>query len=109
MLAAADRALPDEPVRQLVLPESKRGAIRVVKTGRYGIGRSIVYVDAYAGTVLRVDDFANAPGAERAHTINQALHMGTMIGLFPRLLTALASLCLALVVLTGVLFWARRF
>lgn len=109
ILGAADRALPDERTRQLVLPESKRGAIRVVKTARYGIGRSIVYVDAYAGTVLRVDDFANAPGAERAHAINQALHMGTMSGMYPRLLTALASLCLAVLVLTGVLFWARRF
>jgi uncharacterized iron-regulated membrane protein len=109
MLAAADRALPDEPTSQLVFPETRRGAVRVVKTGRHGIGRSIVYVDVYAGTVLRADDFANAPGAERAHTINQALHTGAMSGLLQRLLTVLASLSLAAVVLTGVLFWARRF
>jgi uncharacterized iron-regulated membrane protein len=109
MLAAADRVLPDERTTQLVFPESKRGAVRVVKGGRHGIGRSIVYLDAYAGTVLRVDDFANAPGAERAHVISLALHTGTMSGLLQRLLTALVSLCLAVVVLTGVLFWARRF
>jgi uncharacterized iron-regulated membrane protein len=38
-----------------------------------------------------------------------ALHTGTMAGLPQRLLTALVCLCLAVVVLTGVLFWARRF
>jgi uncharacterized iron-regulated membrane protein len=109
ILAAADRALPDEPTSQIVLPESRRGAVRVVKTGRFGVGSSVVFIDAFAGTVLRVDDFAHAPGAERAHTINQALHTGRFGGLFQRLLIALASLCLAGVVLTGVLFWARRF
>ncbi len=109
ILAAADRAIPGQPASQVVFPESKRGAIRVIKPGLLGAGRSVVFVDAYAGTVLRADDFAHAPGAERAHAINQSLHMGTTSGFWQRVVTAIVSLSLAAVVLTGVIFWARRF
>lgn len=108
VLASANRALPDEVTREVAIPESPRGALRVIKTGRGGVGRSTVFFDAYSGALLRADDFSAASGAERAHAFNQQLHFGTILGFSERVLTALASLTVAALVVTGVMFWARR-
>jgi len=107
LLAAADRALPDETTNQFVFPASARSSVRVVKSGSRGYGRSTVYLDQYSGAVLRADDFNAAAPAERAHAINLALHTGTIAGLPGQLIMAVSSAALVLLAISGVAHWSR--
>jgi uncharacterized iron-regulated membrane protein len=106
VLARADRALPSATTYQVVLPMRSRSVFQVLK--RDGRGRSIVAIDQYSGRVLLVDDYAKAPRALRAHTIDQAIHLGTIGGLGTSLLAALSGLALVILVTTGFIIWWRR-
>lgn len=107
-LAAADRALPDQPTSQLRLPISSRSAVQVTKRGPRGLGGSTVYVDRYDAHVLRVDDVATGPRAYRAHVLDRALHTGEICGLPTRVLASLSSLALVVLVVTGSILWLKR-
>ena len=108
IVAAADRALPLQATIGIEMPGTARSAIRVVKRGAAGVGRSTVFLDRYTGALLRVDDFASAGRAERAHAYNRALHTGELLGLPSRIVMSLTSLAIALLAVTGVAQWWRR-
>jgi uncharacterized iron-regulated membrane protein len=71
-------------------------------------GTSTVYLDRYNGHVLRIDDFSKLPIAYRFHAINQAIHLGTILGLPGKIIASLSSLLLAVSVVTGFMIWWQR-
>lgn len=105
VLAAADSALPRATMFAIILPMRAQSVFQVLK--RQGPGRSMVAVDRYSGRVLLVDDYAKAPAALRAHTIDQSVHLGTIGGMGSAVAAALSGLALVLIVLTGTLIWWR--
>ena len=107
-MSAADRALPDAEIYQLDLPMRPRSPVQVLKHGPGMAGHSTVYLDRYSARVLRVDDLRKLPRAYRAHFINQAIHMGTIIGLPSKILLSLSSLVLVISVITGCIIWRKK-
>jgi uncharacterized iron-regulated membrane protein len=102
---AADRALPATPTYAIRLPLRDRSPVQFLKRAPGAAGRSTVFVDQYAGTILRVDDFSTLPGGYRAREIVRAIHTGDVLGAPGRVLMSLSSLGLVSLAVTGTLLW----
>jgi uncharacterized iron-regulated membrane protein len=107
-LGAADRALPAERTFEVLMPMTARSAVQISKRAYDGAGPSTVYLDRYDARVLRADAFDRAPRAYFAHVVNRAIHTGEIRGLPTRALMSLASLALAVMVVTGTILWLKR-
>ena len=107
ILAAADSALPDRRAYQVLLPMRARSVFQVVKHASGG-GKSLVALDQYSGRVLLVDDFARDSRALRAHTLDQALHLGTIGGFGTKLIAFTSGIALIVMVMTGTVMWWRK-
>jgi uncharacterized iron-regulated membrane protein len=68
-------------------------------------GRSYVYVDRFAGAVLRVESTREAELGTRLIKLQRALHTGDVLGVPTQVLWFLSSLVLASQGVTGVLMW----
>jgi uncharacterized iron-regulated membrane protein len=104
----ADRALPAASTYVIRLPMRDRSPVQFLKRGPGGAGHSTVFVDQYAGTILRVDDFRTLPGGYRAREVMLAVHTGNLLGAATRMLMSLSSLGLVLLVITGVFVWWKK-
>ncbi|HLZ44347.1 MAG TPA: PepSY-associated TM helix domain-containing protein [Gemmatimonadales bacterium] len=71
-------------------------------------GRSQVLIDSYTGRVLFAQGSRTAPGGTRMVNTNRAIHTGDIGGIPGKIIVSLASLGLALQVITGLLMWIRR-
>ena len=107
-MAAANRALPGAETYQIHLPMRPRSPVQVLMHGPGLAGHSTVYLDRYSGQVLRVEDLSKLPRAYRAHSINQAIHMGTILGMPTKALLSMSSLVMVVLVITGCLMWWQR-
>ncbi|HSY48056.1 MAG TPA: PepSY-associated TM helix domain-containing protein [Thermoanaerobaculia bacterium] len=108
LILAAGRALPDSETYQIQLPMRPRSSLQLLQRKPWVPGHSTVYFDRYDGRILRVDDLSKLPRAYRAHFLNQAIHMGTILGLPSKILLSLSSLLLVVLVVTGCLMWWQR-
>ena len=67
-----------------------------------------VYVDPYSAVPIRVQDlFAESPGY-RMVRLNRAIHTGDYWGLPGHMLTSLSSFLLGVMVITGLVIWAKK-
>lgn len=72
-------------------------------------GGSMVLIDQFSGNTLDVVSTRNASSGQRVVYLNRALHTGAIGGGIGQSLAALASLALALQVITGAwLWWTKR-
>lgn len=104
----ADRALPAASTYAIRLPMRDRSPVQFLKHAPGGAGHSTVFVDQYAGTILRVDDFSTLPGGYRVREVVRAVHTGDLLGAPTRVLMSLSSLGLVLLVVTGTLVWWKK-
>ena len=86
LMLAAERALPGSETYQIQLPMRPRSSLQLLQRKPGTPGHSTVYFDRYDGRILRVDDLSKLPRAYRAHFLNQAIHMGTILGLPSKIL-----------------------
>ena len=108
LIAEADRALPGADTYEIHLPMRPRSPVQVLKHGPGPAGRSTVFLDRYSGRVLRVDDASKLPRSYRAHLIDQAIHMGTIMGMTSKIAMSAASLVLVILVITGTTLWWQK-
>jgi uncharacterized iron-regulated membrane protein len=107
-MLAAEKAVPGSQVNQIQLPMRPRSPVRL-QTRRLGTDRhNTVFLDRYDGHVLRVDNANRQTSAFRAHSVNQAIHMGTLWGLPSRIMMSLSSLVVVVSVVTGFAIWWRK-
>ena len=110
-LVAASRALPGARATFVTLPRSP-GAPLAVRTRAPGEwhpnGRSYVYLHPTTGRVLRTDDARRAGAADRALFTAYPLHTGAYGGRGVRALYAALGLAPAVLSVTGVVIWFRR-
>ena len=110
-LAAAQRALPDGEPTFVTLPQSPDAplTVRLRTPGEWHPnGRSYVHLEPATGRVLRADDARAASPAARALYAAYPLHVGAVGGGAVRALYAVLGLAPAVLSVTGVLVWYRR-
>jgi uncharacterized iron-regulated membrane protein len=108
LILAAERALPGSETYQIQLPMRPHSSVQLLQRKPGVPGHSTVYFDRYDSRILRVDDLSKLPRAYRAHFLNQAIHMGTILGLPSKILLSLSSLLLVVLVVTGCVMWWQR-
>ena len=109
-MAVAAKAVPGATPFFLIVPSGKqpyRISARFPEDRTPG-GRTRVVVDPYGGKVLFTIDSRSGPGGYRAVTLNRAIHTGDIFGLASKTVMALASLVMALQLVTGVVMWIKR-
>jgi sulfite reductase (NADPH) flavoprotein alpha-component len=110
-LQTADLSLPGLRTARIRLPLEARDTYVVEKRvpdWSVGGANSAVYIDQYNGQPLRVDDVRAYTRGFRAYRLNSALHTGSIFGLAGRIILAVSSLALALLVVTGILIWVKK-
>lgn len=111
VLPAAAAGIAPARLTRVALPGADDGAVSF--RGRdpaewHPNGRSTVTVDADGGEVLQVHRAPAQPLGSRAADAIYPLHIGVAGGLPLRLLTFVAGLLPAFLLVTGFLFWLRR-
>ena len=71
-------------------------------------GRSRLLLDEYTGKPLYVLSSRTAPEGMRLVNLNRALHTGDIFGIPSKAVMSLASLMLAVQLVTGVIIWIKR-
>lgn len=71
-------------------------------------GRTRIAIDPYSGKVLFTLDSRTGPGGYRAVTLNRAIHTGDIFGMGSKIVMSLASLIMALQLVSGVVMWLKR-
>lgn len=71
-------------------------------------GRTRVAVDPYSGKVLLLVDSRTGPAGYRLVNLNRAIHTGDIFGIPSKAVMSLASLIMALQLVTGVVMWLKR-
>ena len=70
--------------------------------------RSSATVDQYSGAVLFVRDFRTDSAGVYWVRFNRSLHTGDVLGTPTHIVTALSSLLLVVMVLSGLVIWWRK-
>ena len=111
VMAAAQQALPAAEPTYLYFPTSAEAPVTVrLRTPPewHPNGRSFVYLNPSAASVLRVDDAREAPwGAQLLQTF-YPLHVGAVGGLFVKWLYVVLGLAPAVLSVTGTIIWYQR-
>lgn len=71
-------------------------------------GRSQIYIDEYTGKPLYVLSSRTAPGGTKLVNLNRALHTGDIFGIPSKAVLSLASLMMAVQLVSGVIIWIKR-
>ncbi len=110
-LAAAERALPGAALHRVTLPTAGNGqlAVRAQAPGEWHpVGRSTIWLDPYAATVLGSHDAtADGPGT-RINNAVYPLHSASVGGRAWRLTVTVAGVLPPFFLATGFLFWRAR-
>ena len=71
-------------------------------------GRSRALIDQYTGQVLFAEGSRTAPAGARMVTLNRALHTGDFGGIPGKIVMSLASLAMAMQMISGGMMWWKR-
>ena len=71
-------------------------------------GRTRIAVDPYSGKVLLLVDSRHGPGGYNLVNLNRAIHTGDIFGMASKTVMSLASLIMALQLVSGVVMWLKR-
>lgn len=71
-------------------------------------GRTRITIDPYSGKVLQLVDSRTGPAGYRLVNLNRAIHTGDIFGITSKAVMSLASLIMALQLVTGVVMWLKR-
>ena len=107
----ARAALPGATVTFVTLPQAPEDpvTVRMRTPGKWHPnGRSYVYLDAFTGRVLRIDDARLAPRGTRIYQTFYPIHIGSVGGIGLRLLYVLLGLAPTFLAVTGFWLWRRR-
>lgn len=111
-VAAAQARYPEGRLMALRLPRKPQEAYKVdlrQPGDPHPYGRSLVWVDPYAGTVLRALDPASAPAGWRLYYVfAYPVHTGEWLGLPGRWLMLASGLSPAVLLGTGWWLWRRK-
>lgn len=110
VLEIARKAVPGAAPFLVIVPHGKqvyRVAARFPEDLTPG-GRTRIFIDPYSGKVIFAIDSRTGPGGYRAVAINRAIHTGDIFGTPSKVVMALASLVMALQLVTGVVMWMKR-
>ena len=108
VLAQAQKTLPDARIHRVSLPQDDKDEIniRLQAAGEWNPnGRSQVVVSRDGKTLRQVMDARKQALGHRIHMSFYPLHIGAVGGLPMQLLTALAGLAAAFLLLTGLMRW----
>jgi uncharacterized iron-regulated membrane protein len=103
--------MPDAVVAGYSVPRKPVDAITVslrVPEETSEAVRSSVTIDQYSGAVLQVRDFRTDSAGVYWVRFNRSLHTGDVLGTPTRIVAALSSLLLVVMVLTGLVIWWRK-
>ena len=109
-LDIARKAVPGASPFLVIVPHGKqvyRIAARFPEDLTPG-GRTRIAIEPYSGKVLFSIDSRTGPGGYRANALNRAIHTGDIFGTPSKVVMALASLVMALQLVTGVVMWIKR-
>jgi uncharacterized iron-regulated membrane protein len=109
--AAANAAIPNLGAYQIVLPDSATAPIAVNKSPDGWSTRNQttnVYVDRFAGTVLRIDPARTFTPRFAAYDLGRRMHGGRSLGGAVSAFMAIASLLFAVLALTGLALGIRK-
>lgn len=71
-------------------------------------GRTRIAIDPYSGKVLMLVDSRSGPAGYRLQNLNRAIHTGDIFGEPSKAIMSLASLIMALQLVSGVVMWLKR-
>jgi len=71
-------------------------------------GRTRIAIDPYGGKVLLLVDSRRGPGGYKLVNLNRAIHTGDILGTPSKIVMSLASLIMALQLVSGVVMWIKR-
>ena len=106
----ARKAVPGASPFLVIVPHGKqvyRIAARFPEDLTPG-GRTRVAIDPYSGKVIFAIDSRTGPGGYRANALNRAIHTGDIFGTASKIVMSLASLVMAMQLVTGVVMWIKR-
>lgn len=111
-LVAGRRALPNDRIVFVDIPNSPNGPIRV----RYQVPGdphrrfpgSYVFIDQHSGQILAVHDIRHAGTGTMLVSWIRTLHDGTVGGITTRILAVVLGIVPALLFATGILHWLQR-
>ncbi len=109
-LDIARKAVPGATPFFLIVPHGKqvyRVSARFPEDLTPG-GRTRIAIDPYSGKVIFAIDSRTGPGGYRAVALNRAIHTGDIFGIASKIVMALASLIMALQLVSGVVMWLKR-
>jgi uncharacterized iron-regulated membrane protein len=109
--AVADARHPGSHTRLIMAPFAEGGVFRidlVPPRGPFAGEKVEVFVDAYAGTVLRERHAGEREGIQRLLGVLESLHGGTVLGVPGQALALVAGLLPALLFATGLVMRRRR-
>ena len=112
-MAVARGAVPGGVVTQVQTPANPKAVfvVQLRSPREVAVDSPIpvtVYVDPYSAVPIRVQDlFAESPGY-RMVRLNRAIHTGDYWGLPGHMLTSLSSFLLGVMVITGLVIWAKK-
>lgn len=109
-LAAARAALPDAEIDSFSMHPGEPVDVRMkFPEDRTPVGRSRVWLDPYAGKVLRVWSTRTAPVGFKINRMwIREIHSGDILGGPTRIMACVLSLLLPLLTITGILIWWHR-
>jgi len=104
-------AIPQGVVEIVQLPRGPNGAfffVLRVPEETTGSPHSTVAIDQYSGKVLQARDFRTDSRGFYWVRFNRAIHTGDVFGTTGHVITAVSSLLLVVMVLTGAVIWLKR-
>lgn len=110
-LAAAQFSVPEGRLTRVTMPSTKEPyKIRMRQPGeaREGDGNTRITVDAFSGTVLRLNDPFKAAAGDAFFNWQFPLHTGEAFGMAGRVLVSLTGLTPLLFMITGLVLWLGR-
>lgn len=111
-LAIADNLLDYEARTTTVsLPKDETGVIEVQKNDIKRFNETVfdkVYIDQYSGDIVKVDYFGDKSLGEMLAAQIKPLHLGTIYGMFSKVLYFIVCLIATSLPITGIIIWLNK-
>jgi uncharacterized iron-regulated membrane protein len=108
---AARETIPGAAVDMVLLPSNRDRAYQIilrVPEETSGSAHSSASIDQFSGEVLGVHNFLTDSQGYRWIRFNRSIHTGDIGGLAGHIVTALSSLMLVAMAITGMVIWIKR-
>jgi uncharacterized iron-regulated membrane protein len=110
-LATAKKVLPYAGTNKIYIPTSRQHSV-IIEKNKNGFfappGTDKVEIDTKTGDIISLDRFTDKPFNLKLMYSMRALHTGSILGYFSKILYFLAGLIASSLPLTGVLIWMNR-